>query len=571
MNLSLIIFLATTVFYLCSGKMKDIHHTKQRYRTIADILRTEIKARTYTLLPSLAQLCKRFDVSLKTIVRAVDLLKSEALVESAAGSRSRISAAYAPDTTDSNRSAEKAPSHQRFHQALKDAIKSKQIAPGEKLPSFKELKSAYNVSFNTISETMQRLKSDGAIHKTGSAWIAGPPQQSKIETREFHQPPRATALRFIVMLVPEYKVWSYYCQSPLWRRFFTDFNAEISRFSLRPLVCSRQCSSDYSYSPAGEQDIMAYIQKAGDQYAGTLIASNLAEFDGIENWIRLLTHFKEPVIWLDIDDEGSRFDRRNIARKNFYHCFISQRQLVQTALQKLVAQGHTNIGYPLCTRTRYKNWIEKRLELFRDEIKDHYPGVRLHTTIQDEALWQAPNVDKSAPVQAMEDLIADICKHNHEDPAKRNLSLESRQALYDRMPSLGELIAEKKCTALIAPNDWLAVNYLIWCNYIGIRVPEQLSIISFDNMLIYQDSRLSTVDFNLATLGRRCAHILADAYSIKTDRWGNVGCEPYVNDRGSLGKPSGDRQKFVNASGGLKPGGARIARSDTDESGEVPG
>lgn len=65
-------------------------------------------------------------------------------------------------------------------------------------------------------------------------------------------------------------------------------------------------------------------------------------------------------------------------------------------------------------------------------------------------------------------------------------------------------------TALIACNDLMATGALNACHELGIKVPNEFSIIGFDNIVLSQmtSPKLSTVDQNMRKLGEKSAELL---------------------------------------------------------------
>jgi len=74
------------------------------------------------------------------------------------------------------------------------------------------------------------------------------------------------------------------------------------------------------------------------------------------------------------------------------------------------------------------------------------------------------------------------------------------------------LIGENRPTAVFACNDLMAVGVLNACNKLGIKVPEELSVIGFDNTLLASitQPKLTTVDLNMKEIGSRAAAELLD-------------------------------------------------------------
>lgn len=69
------------------------------------------------------------------------------------------------------------------------------------------------------------------------------------------------------------------------------------------------------------------------------------------------------------------------------------------------------------------------------------------------------------------------------------------------------LISEERPTAIFACNDLMAVGVINACNKLKIKVPEQISIIGFDNTLLSNitQPKLTTVDLNMKEIGHASA------------------------------------------------------------------
>lgn len=65
-------------------------------------------------------------------------------------------------------------------------------------------------------------------------------------------------------------------------------------------------------------------------------------------------------------------------------------------------------------------------------------------------------------------------------------------------------------TAILACNDWMALGALHACQKLSIKVPQEVSIIGYDNIIISQMSepKLTTIDQNMYKLGDLAAKIL---------------------------------------------------------------
>jgi DNA-binding LacI/PurR family transcriptional regulator len=93
------------------------------------------------------------------------------------------------------------------------------------------------------------------------------------------------------------------------------------------------------------------------------------------------------------------------------------------------------------------------------------------------------------------------------------LSLEgdwSATSGYDRFREL--LICEPGLTAIVAQNDRMAVGAIRAARTMSLRVPEDISVVGFDDMPLasYFDPPLTTVRQDTSAIGRACASMLID-------------------------------------------------------------
>lgn len=103
----------------------------------------------------------------------------------------------------------------------------------------------------------------------------------------------------------------------------------------------------------------------------------------------------------------------------------------------------------------------------------------------------------------------------------------------------GDLLARHKVTALFAANDELAVGVLQACRERGIRVPEDLSVVGFDNTILSQivTPALTTVAQPIYELGRRTVHLLMDGIENETQPKNREVLEPRLIVRESTAPP----------------------------------
>jgi DNA-binding LacI/PurR family transcriptional regulator len=109
--------------------------------------------------------------------------------------------------------------------------------------------------------------------------------------------------------------------------------------------------------------------------------------------------------------------------------------------------------------------------------------------------------------------------------------------LTEATPALASLLRDHQVTALIALSDRMAREYHFWLKSVGIAVPENLSIVSFDNSPDSIAFPISTVDFGFSSLAYQAAHLFVGDIRVQADRLGNIASRPRLLERGSLGLP----------------------------------
>lgn len=97
----------------------------------------------------------------------------------------------------------------------------------------------------------------------------------------------------------------------------------------------------------------------------------------------------------------------------------------------------------------------------------------------------------------------------HNLPLRADYCIEMDSPSFDKAESLKELLkSSDRPTALVVSDDMLAVGLERTCSSIGLKIPEDISIISFNNSLIAQlnDPQLTSIDVNSFQLGFEAAN-----------------------------------------------------------------
>ena len=94
-------------------------------------------------------------------------------------------------------------------------------------------------------------------------------------------------------------------------------------------------------------------------------------------------------------------------------------------------------------------------------------------------------------------------------------------------------------TAIVAGNDSRALNILEYCGKNGIKVPEELSVLGFDNVPDGANSKppLTTMDTQNKRLGKESVYLILDLINGKLRSEQNVFITPHLVLRKSTAPP----------------------------------
>ena len=128
-------------------------------------------------------------------------------------------------------------------------------------------------------------------------------------------------------------------------------------------------------------------------------------------------------------------------------------------------------------------------------------------------------------IEMMGDPSTPVCK----------LSVDQRQ-LIDLTACLGAFLARSDTTAILAPNDEHARMFYRWLMMAGIRVPEDLSLLSFDDLVeSAYPYTISSINFGFDSLGYTAFHALLGDIPLKVDKWKSIEAKSRINHFATIG------------------------------------
>jgi DNA-binding LacI/PurR family transcriptional regulator len=216
----------------------------------------------------------------------------------------------------------------------------------------------------------------------------------------------------------------------------------------------------------------------------------------------------------------------------YYRFRTDEKAMADLAVDRLYALGHRSLAVSGCSRFGETIWIPQRIARLKDAARRFDPPLTVLEAPQNEPWW----------VRLDPNVWSDTSMIDYIEAVRKNLALQAgmqgthtlRKALMECVPSLASVV-KGPCTAILPLNDWIAANDYHWFRGVGVSIPSELSLLSFDNERRWEFLPFSSIDFGLTDLGYLAAHVFVGDIPIACDRQGNVAGKPRLVDRGSLG------------------------------------
>jgi hypothetical protein len=286
------------------------------------------------------------------------------------------------------------------------------------------------------------------------------------------------------------------------------------------------CSSLFA---SNLNEIKQQISEWKDRYRGALIAWGQGDEtveDEFRDLLLTLIDKKETVIWLDTVYQNSRKDlMKEIAEKRprakFYRCTCDDNLTDALALHMLAENGHQRIGCVYPAKTTAK-WVAGRL-------------ARLKSLCREKKIELCMLDDEQIDVDFPLDRLDRIVMHLLPDPYKTSREGISQHLMVsDQTLRLVKRIREGRLTALLAVNRVTAVMTYLKLLSAGMRIPDDISLLTFDNLPHTAIYPISTIDQGFESLGYFAAHLLLEDITVRCDSLNTVRGQPRYIDKGSL-------------------------------------
>ena len=374
-------------------------------------------------------------------------------------------------------------------------------------------------------QVLKALAADRLVYKKGIQWIAGAETAPRSGT---HIHPGPDDWPVVLLISTNFlRLYRSYTSAHL-AKFTSSFERELQNTTIRKEIIYTRESNDPSFAL---DTIREAVNKLEHRYQGAiLIDFHNAAHKNLPA-MKYLISKRRPVVFFDHWDNPEKVSRKALGDTNraFFYLHQDERAAVQLALDTLARYGHRRIVVPRFEAQGYE-WVNTRIALAQELAKEMNPAPELCIAPYSAEVWNPR--EWTPPFN--EDIFG-----SSPQPAKapKTVSPAVQQKRYARATSdLLKFIRAQNATALLAVNDSFALNHFYRFFSLGVQIPKDLSILSFDNTHETQLFPLSTIDFGFDRLGYLAAHLLIGDIPIQVRASGMIAGKCNLQDSGSIGR-----------------------------------
>ncbi len=515
-----------------------------------------IHSNTKPTLPSIDSIARGLKVDTHKVSRAMQLLRERGYVQYRRGQRIRPGEKFLPKHEKCPPPEKTRNKNEGLYESLKSRIMEGSLRVHEQLPKRNYYALRFGISRDSVGRIYARLEQEELIRKKGRRWYVGK-GYNDVETFPWNMPT-------ILIMQPSPNAWRRYNNSRGWRfqHAFAD-QAKNTGVGLRQYVAHPIDIN--SIIPSGLHRLSSHVKQFESSYLGTIIVGRKAEYDDFKLMVHQVLSLGRPVVWFDYHEDT---EETGIDHPLFYTCRFSEPLFSTCPLKILNSLGHRRIGYP--SFAVEDEWQLRRFYLLKQAAERLDPPPRLvgFFDASDHILRLGPRgftrqieflFDSGPPiVRTVLSRCIKILQHklnvflSKEEAARllaehildwpRNITLP-RDQKRDPLPReilifyvYSDFIKEEPITALLFPRDGAARNAYKYLHDFGIRVPRDLSVVSYDNLYDAITLPVSTVDPGGTNLGYRAFHaIFGDIPVVNRKDRNMIIAQPDIDRRGTIG------------------------------------
>jgi DNA-binding LacI/PurR family transcriptional regulator/DNA-binding transcriptional regulator YhcF (GntR family) len=476
----------------------------------------------YVRLPPFSKLTRRYGVSKTTVCRAVAHMTKRKMVQRQ-GPRTLY--VVDPGRFGPKRALNPVSETVRaVYENLKELCLSGRFEIGTPLPKLAYFAQLFHASRLTVTRALQLLEKEGIIHKLGKSWIVGRGGAGKAGASERNVIASYGADRPVVLVIAQrFNIYCDITRKDECKPFLDAFYRQLKQHTISYRICFVEKVDDLFDIISSEAGILSSIRESRSSYRGALLlGKHLLEN---RSFIRKLLEFRKPVMLYDHLHETSPPDIEQLEKDScFSRIGRDSVKSIAMIMDHLSEHGHSVVGMPLfpphLENVYQRIWMEGRIALVRQAAAQAKPPIHIHT------------VQLEKPASGMR--LSSECFRNPVDPGLHSRRFADR--LSYAAPALRDVIIHHKATALVALNDLLARDYYLWCCSQGIAIPQEVSIVSFENYSFAEALGLTSIDFGMDTAGLQAASLFANPRRNRRGVEAGIRGRPWLMLRSSSGR-----------------------------------
>jgi len=443
-------------------------------------------------LPPVRELCRTLHCSPYTLKKALDRLAHEGVVHTVPGGGSFVgNLADLQQSTTSSTPPPPLPGWQRIRQAILDDIHSGIHASGVRLEPMKLLSRRYSTGFRTLNRALDALTQSGILGRQGKSLVVNPGHTKHVGGR-------------LVFIAPTDEIGLLSAITPRTQEMWRTIEYECSRLNVRLEIVS------------GDNMALRSFRKkllAGEPVLGFILYTVGYERNELAQLIMLLAPLDLPVSIIDeIGSPGDLPIPRSHASIRVF--LLGTGPGAGTAMARyLLALGHRSVAYlnpdpdTVPVEARYRGLTNAF------DMAGIVNGVCQFSSEEYHDRGQNPvsaRIDQAIRMLTDDPEIGFSTLYDQSFPALGS-NLAQRAILRKTMHKAFEtLLQHPGVTAWVAYNDLVAFAALDFLKSNQIRLPEQLSLISFDDTIEAFGNGVTSYNFNVtAVLKAAIEHIIS--------------------------------------------------------------
>ena len=450
-------------------------------------------------LPPGVELARKAGVSPVTIWKAFGELQGRGVISVSRSSRARVAEPFQRRPEEVSTPASEASSRyvpvkqvwRRVKEQIEKDILTGVFRPGMTLPSQKELRYRYGVSFRTLSKALRQTVAEGLCVRAGRNYAVVPIVASHSRSR-------------IVLMGTHDKYTNTVDMGVLGQELLRKLEEECSSHNtVLELVTVRlendgtvgcfSCSGNRPFSLASNEGVLGYL---------VLMPGPGPVWEVL---FRSLARLKRPVAVLDQADMAAEADsyvpeRLPVRIFSLAGFSVASRRIARY----LISLNHYRTAFISCLHGY--PWSRLRLyyleETYRDaDIPRGVTPFVCEKTVDDFrrsgfGKWDMHSFLES--YETMKDAVG-LTGESHLDPLVKNTThnLIVGSAYYESLePLFRQALADTSITAWVVANDRTALYAFDFLGQRGVRIPGRISVISYDNSSESLVNNLTSYSFN---------------------------------------------------------------------------